>query len=59
MKRKKVDMGEFLPYINGRYVNPYAPKQKVTIIKGDKNINQKYKSKVTNASYDLHGFMED
>ena len=26
--KKHVDRGEFFPYINGRYVNPYAKKEK-------------------------------
>lgn len=25
---KKINMGEFFPYIDGRYVNPYAKKEK-------------------------------
>lgn len=29
-----VDRGEFLPYINGRYINPYQKEEKVTIIRG-------------------------
>ena len=36
---KKKDLGEFFPYINGRYVNPYAPKEK------DPTIRKKRKEK--------------
>ena len=33
---KKIDRGEFLPYINGQYVNPYAPKQYDPTIRKEK-----------------------
>lgn len=36
---KKKDLGEFFPYINGRYVNPYMPKEK------DPTIRKKHKEK--------------
>ena len=43
---KKVDRGEFFPYINGKYVNPYAKKEKnPTIIKGGKRWKEMQKTK--------------
>lgn len=44
--KKKVERGEFFPYINGKYVNPYAKKEKnPTIIKGGKRWKEMQKTK--------------
>lgn len=38
MRKTHIDRGEFFPYINGRYVNPYEPKHMdPTIRKESKN----------------------
>lgn len=45
--QKKVDMGMFFPYINGRYVNPYVTQKDPTIRKGQNMRGTLYEIKYT------------
>lgn len=45
---KKVDRGEFFPYINGRYVNPYEFKAKERTHETDSNKRGFKKRIITN-----------
>ena len=55
MNSKKVDRGEFFPYINGRYINPYELVQKdPTVRKGSKDETHSNKRRFKTSTIDSY-----
>jgi len=55
MSSKKVDRGEFFPYINGRYINPYELVQKdPTVRKGSKDETHSNKRRFKTSTIDSY-----